>query len=75
MVRILRLFYAHFIGNITFEAIVILKPSAKSACGLGLFNAKTIYMGEDILKSPNCYSSLEQVYNIDTKNIQFRPIG
>jgi hypothetical protein len=43
------------------DAIVILKPSARSSSALGKFNATKIYMSEDVLHSPNIYSSLNEV--------------
>ncbi|KAI6191148.1 hypothetical protein M3Y97_00196500 [Aphelenchoides bicaudatus] len=41
------------------SAVIILNPSARSASAIGQFEAEKLYMGEDVLHSPNIYTSLD----------------
>lgn len=51
------------LGENKLNAIVILRPSSRSVSYLGRFKADIIYMGEDVLRYPDLYSTIQEVQN------------
>ena len=53
--------FMQLLGVCKLQAIVVLSPSQRSCCGLGLLDAERVYLGDDVLISSNSYRTLENV--------------